>query len=448
MAKPARNLLLLTIDAWRADFVDSFAGVTLLPTLQQQLGRAVRFDRCYATAPWTSPALLSLFTGESPARHGVHHAWSAPRAGGPALARTLQAAGYRTPNVCYVNSARNYTNLGYAAAEAPDCPTSPNDDLLPRTLARLRNKGGRQPWFVWYHYKHVHLPYWPAPAYRRLFGVDDATLPERLRISVASRIVVPRSQFKLHHEDRELVRRLYAGAVRQMDDFLARVFAELSADGLLDRTTVVLTADHGDELLEHGHVGHASTSHHATLFEEVLRIPLFVIDGRIAAGRRVTERVQGLDLFPTLLSLVGVAPARRPVEAVDLSPLILQPDQPPPLAVTRPRLFYAGSSRMGFQTPRGYAGHYIHALSDGQTKYIREVYDTSRRLLFDLRGPTDRLEQDAFIDEVAVAAADRLLAAYLSGGALPAGPLPTQLSTESISENPPNPRHPRSISTG
>jgi hypothetical protein len=125
-----RNLVLLTIDAWRPDFVDEHAGVPLTPSLRDVAARTVRFDRAYANGPWTTPALVSVFSGESPARHGVHFEWSAPRPGGPALARTLRDAGYCVPNLCYLNRLDNYTHLGFDQADAPDYPHSPADDLL------------------------------------------------------------------------------------------------------------------------------------------------------------------------------------------------------------------------------------------------------------------------------------------------------------------------------
>jgi choline-sulfatase len=392
MGRSPHNLLLLTVDAWRADFVDAYDGVALSPSLHSLLPRAVRFTRAYANGPWTSPGLMSLFCGENAVRHGVHFEWSARPPGSAALATQLQAAGYHTPNICYLNRVGNYQNLGYAAAAAPDYPKSGDDPQLLRAIAETK-----EPWFLWYHYKFVHLPYWPGAAYRRLFGIDDDALPERLRDSVCSRFVVPRKEFALLPEDRELLRRLYAGGVRQMDDFIGRVSAALSARRLDERTTWVVTADHGDELLEHGHVGHASTAHHATLYEEVLRIPLVIVDPRVAATRNIETRVQQLDLYSTLLSLCGLTPppiSPSPLAAVDLSPLITDGKQPMALSPERPFLFM--SSRMGYLTPREHASQSIWAASDGRRKLIREEYDAPRSLLFDLRRDPD--EQQPITD--------------------------------------------------
>jgi len=405
------NLLLLTVDAWRADFVDTEAGVPLTPTLHTLLPAAARFANAYASAPWTSPALVSLFCGENPALHGVHHEWSAPRAGGPALVARLCQAGYHAPNICYLNRVGNYQNLGYAASDAPDYPAGPDDDLLLRAL-----RSTEEPWFLWYHYKFVHLPYWPGPAYRRLFDIDDARLPEGLAESVCRRFVVPRREFSLAAEDRELVRRLYAASVRQFDDFFGRVLETLSQKGLLKRTSLVLTADHGDELLEHGHVGHASTAHHATLYEEVLRVPLIIADPRLhpaASGSTFAERVQALDLFPTLLSLCGVSAdaggAAASSEAVDLAPLLLDGRRPETLAPTR-RLFFQ-SARMGYLTPRSHAEQFVYGLLTGQRKYICERYDEAACGLFDLAA--DPHEQAPVTEGPAVQAAHAELLAFL-----------------------------------
>lgn len=395
--RPAQNLLLLTVDAWRADFVDDYDGVPLTPTLRE-LPHAVRFDNAYANGPWTSPGLISLFSGQSPFRHGIHYEWSTPPPDGPGLASQLAAAGYHTPNICYLNRVGNYQNLGYVAAESPDYPKDADDDRLLRAIAETP-----EPWFLWYHYKFIHLPYWPAPRYRRMFSVDDDALPQRLRDSVCSRFVVPKKDFPQQREDREVVRRLYAGGVRQMDDFLNRVLDGMHRRGRRDRTTLCLTADHGEELLDHGHVGHASTSHHATLYEEVLRIPLVIADPRRSESRRVSSRVQQLDLFSTLLALCGVrAPVPSSRSAVDLSPLVLEGREPTELAADRPFLFL--SSRMGYQTPRACDGQQVWAVSDGKRKFIGEEFESPRRLLFDLIA--DPHEETPISDRSALDAAE------------------------------------------
>lgn len=371
-----QNLILLTVDAWRADFESQHAGIPLTPTLDRLTPRTVAFDAAYASGPWTSPGLISIFTGEDPAQHNVHYEWSAPRPGGPALAETLRSAGYAVPNLCYLNRVGNYQNLGYSTKDAPDYPKSPDDDRLLRAISEHgeRPRSDGQPFFFWYHYKFIHLPYWAGREYRELLGIDEDAVPKSLRESVCARFVLPRSEVTLDPALSPMVRRLYAAGVRQFDAFLARLVDALEASGLAERTTLVITSDHGDELLEHGHVGHASTAHHATVYDEVLRMPLLFIEPRATHPGRRSPRVYGADLFPTLLSLAGLpAPPPRDAAAMsrDLSPLVLS--SPDALRIPE-RTFFFQSSRMGYQTPRACDGQMVSALSDGRWKVICERF--------------------------------------------------------------------------
>lgn len=374
------NVLLLTIDAWRADFVDRFAGVALTPCLSRFTSRATRFSRAYATGPWTSPPILSMLTGQPPLSHGVAYEWSRLAPSTPALPALFAAAGYEVPALCYLARVGNYQHLGYRADEAPDYPSGPGDDLLPTALAALAQK--EAPFFAWYHYKYVHLPYWADAEYRALFGVVEAEVPPVLRESVGRRFVVPRRDFPLDPMLRPWVQRMYAACVRQMDAFVGRVLETLAEQGRLDDTLVVLTADHGDEHLEHGHVGHASTSHQATLFEEVLRVPLWILDPRSSEGRQIDFPVWSCDLFPTLLSLAGVAHPMDPLRtaALDVSPWLGRCPPPTPPA----RTFVFHSACAGYQTPRADEARVTLALSDARHKFVLQQHAEQTLALYDL----------------------------------------------------------------
>ena len=405
-----RNLLLLTIDAWRADFVDGYFNVALTPNLSAHRGRTVRFDGLHSNGPWTTPGLLPMFTGEGPARHGVHWAWSQPRPDSRGLASVLAAAGFDVPNVCYLNQVGNYFHLGYDPATSPAYPKAPDDPVLFDALTA--HAGKRAPFFGWYHYKFVHLPYWPAVAHREALGIRDAALAPRLLASVCKEFVVERARFPLDPvADAEPVRRLYAAGVRQMDVWLGRVFAHIQALDLWDDTTIVLTSDHGEELLERGHVGHASTAEHALLNEELLRIPLLVLDARMAApgtagmSYGADLRLEGRDLFPTLLGLAGVeAPAGH--GGVDVSDLVLAPERfiAPPGFARRPFLLH--SARMGYRTPKSHAAHALYGLTVGREKLIVERYETERASLYDLVADPGETTPALDLDQVARRVAD------------------------------------------
>jgi arylsulfatase A-like enzyme len=334
--------------------VDGYAGVALTPTLRDLAGRTVRFDNAYTDGPWTTPGMLSVFTGLTAAQHGIHHSWSVPSADTDALVKRMLRAGRHCPNLCYLNQVPNYFNLGYSAAESPPYPKSVDDDTLPAAIASTP-----EPFFLWFHYKWMHLPYWASAEFRDRLGVRE--VPKHLKDSVGTGFVVKKHEHEgVFDVDRDAdpVRRMYAAGVLEMDRWLGRVFEALDRRRLLDHTTVVLTADHGEELLEHGFVGHASTSEHAVLWEEVIRVPLLVVDPRLGA-RRVQRRIQGHELFAGL----------QDIET----------------------LFHGGnqvltfhSSRRGYCTPREEADHFVRGISDGKWKLVEERFGDVRRWLFDL----------------------------------------------------------------
>jgi arylsulfatase A-like enzyme len=390
MRNEQRNLILLTIDAWRADFVDAFEGIALLRSLNEVARWSVRFRNFYANAPWTTPALISVLTGESPAKHGVFYQWSVPRENSSGIAKRLGAMGYSLPSICYLNSINGYQNLGFDPCPIPDVAKSPSEtDTLLMTLRQYRQRP--EPFFLWYHYKFLHFPYWPGEAYRRRLGIDDSHIPQRVRETICSEWNVPRSQVFFPIADRDIVRRLYAAELLEFNDFLTPILDELLKDNLIERTTLVLTADHADEHFEHGHVGHASTAEHATLYDEVLRTPLIIIDSRIAGPRFIDTRIQGMDLHSTMLSLVG-APSIAGPGAFDFSLAILNTSGTLPDPA---RQFYFHSARMGFRTPREREGQIIEGVSNGKIKFIAEHYDTLRYMLFNLSN--DPFEHTPFL---------------------------------------------------
>lgn len=246
--------------------------------------------------------------------------------------------------------------------------------------ALRQQRDHREPFFLWDHYKHLHFPYWAGDHYRHRLGIDHNAVPQPLSETVCTEWNVPRDKCSFPPSDRDWLRRLYAAEVLELNDFLRPIVEELLKDRLLDRTTFALTADHADEHLEHGHVGHASTAVHATLCEEVLRIPLIVADSRIAGPRTLAARAQAIDLYSTLLALAGL-PDPAGQGTFDFSAAILDPAGalPPP-----DRAFFFHSTRMGFRTPPEKEGQIVEAISDGKTKFIAERYDATRYQLFDL----------------------------------------------------------------
>ncbi len=359
-----RSVIVITADAWRADFAGRFEGVQLLDALAPLAGRCARFTRAYASSPWTSPSIVSMFTGESAPRHGVSWAWSAPRVGVASVGGLLGAGGWRVPALSYLTRVGNYHHLGW---DAEDGPTGAEPSILLRAVEAMEG-----PTFLWFHYKWTHLPYRAEARWLEAVGVDPEGLAPHLKASVWSEFVVPREEYRFFPEDQDVVRRLYAAGVLQLNAWLREVVAALEARGLWETTTLVLTSDHGEELLERGHVGHASTAHHAQLFEESLRIPLFIAGAGVEGAQTCDARVWGVDLFPTLLELAG-HPA-PPSEGISLLPALRGE------ALPEGRSFTFLSARAGYRTPPEQASHLSAARADGRLKVILDDWGEVQRV--------------------------------------------------------------------
>ncbi len=362
-----KNTVFITIDAWRADFADARFGHDLVPALAPYADHTTRYTHAYATSPWTSPSIVSMMTGERSIDHDVHYAWSTPNPRQTPIAERARARGMVVPNLTYLTVAENYHQLGWSPNDAP---TDADPERLIRALRETP-----EPFFLWFHFKYTHLPYWPDERYRALFGVADGAVPDRVRDTVGSCFVLERHTHRLDPRDRDVVQRLYAANVRAMSDWLARVFGAAEERGLMGRTRFVLTSDHGEELLERDHVGHASTAEHARLHEELLRIPLFVIDPGTRAPCTLETPVQTDGLYALLADFV--APG-----AVAPSTLSSLYHGHPPPADPSPFVFH--SARGGYRTPRAFEGQTVSAAIRGKHKVVVERFGAERVEAFDL----------------------------------------------------------------
>ena len=112
---------------------------------------------------------------------------------------------------------------------------------------------------------------------------------------------------QLEPEDTPGIVALYDGEVRVFDDLVGRWVNKLADLGLLDETLIVITADHAEELMERGRVGHSSCNLHGTLYDESIIVPLILYGPRVLPrGRVVENQVSQIDVMPTLMALLGL----------------------------------------------------------------------------------------------------------------------------------------------
>jgi len=260
--------------------------------------------------------MISLFTGLNPSLHGVQARGQSLLPGATTLFKVFKAHGYRAPNISYLTEIANFANLGLEPMDAKYFETAsrPGDELL-----EWLNNHHRSRFIVWYHYRFLHLPYKPQDKF-------NIYLTEKMKNSLQSEgvkkileeTVIPVGTASFTRADKEAVVALYDGQLRELDDFVKRLYGRMTRWKLHRNTLLVITADHGEELFEHGFVGHASTAINATMYDEVLKIPLiFYAPSRFKGGRILEEPVRQVDVMPTILDIVGL-PTPEALDGVSL----------------------------------------------------------------------------------------------------------------------------------
>ena len=165
-----------------------------------------------------------------------------------------------------------------------------------------------KPFFLYAHYLEPHFPYNPPPAWRNRFTLQssDQALARKLSLWKHPRevgYVLGAPGMQISPEEFEVLRELYRAEIAYTDSRLGELLEILKERGLLENTLVIFTADHGEHLGEHELIDHKMS-----VYDELIRIPLILrYPKRLGRGRRVEDLVQNVDLFPSILTLAGLA---------------------------------------------------------------------------------------------------------------------------------------------
>ena len=292
-----RNLLLVSLDTVRADHLGCYHYTAAqTPQIDDLAASGLRFERASTVAPLTLPAHSSLMTGTFPGWHGVRDN------GGfyldddqVTLAEILRDKGFRTGGFvgAFVLDRRWGIAQGFeryvddfdldqfGSAAAMDMIQRPGSEVVDRALEWLQAEPKRR-FFAWVHLYDAHTPY-------------EAPEPFRSRF--------PRTRDGA-----------YDAEIANADAQVGRLLAALRADGRLDETLVIVVADHGEMLGEHGELTHGFF-----IYEGATHIPLLV-SGPGVPARVVSDQVRIVDVMPTALALLGV-PVPKQVQGTNLMPL-------------------------------------------------------------------------------------------------------------------------------
>jgi arylsulfatase A-like enzyme/Tfp pilus assembly protein PilF len=342
-SQPAEGpIILISIDTLRADHLPAY-GYTKVrtPNIDALAAAGTLFARAYSHVPQTLPAHATILSGQLPFETGVRdNVGFTVKPGQWFVQRGLQERGWPTGGFvsAYVLRGAVGLNQGFDTYDSELPPSSGERSIgqVQRngeaTLAAaekwLTARDPKKPFFLFFHIYEPHKPYTPPPRFAAYEPYD--------------------------------------GEIAYADEIVGRLFDRLRALEVYDRATIVLLADHGEGLGDHGEQEHGLFLYNATT-----QVPLIVKLPGQAAARRVTSPVQHIDIVPTILDLAGAA-ARAGLHGRSLRPLLKGTGTLPDTGIYSEALY----SRYHF----GWSE--LYGLTDARYRFVRaprdELYDIER----------------------------------------------------------------------
>jgi arylsulfatase A-like enzyme len=341
------NVLLVVLDTVRADHLSAYGYERpTSPNLEHMARRSIRFEQARAAAPWTLASHATLFTGRWP--HELGAEWMCPMRGDvPTLAEYLGSLGYATAGFvgntyyCAYDSGldrgfthyRDYRLDGLSAlrtVRVVDSVLQTLDSMAPalgrwagsgplELVLRQFTRGDRKdagvvnreffdwlsrrrqphrPFFAFVNYMDAHAPYVRPPDAEYRFGRPPTTEADYMFLSTGW---MGTDKARLSRRLRALAVDAYDNGLASIDDRLGELLDELRRSGILERTIVIVTADHGEGFGEHGLFDHGES-----LYRPEVRVPLLIaLPSGEAAGCVVDRFVSLRDVSATIAELVG-----------------------------------------------------------------------------------------------------------------------------------------------
>ena len=346
-----RHVVLISIDTCRADYLSCYGDDRqTTPNIDAVAGEGVLFENALAPVPMTLPSHSTMLTGTNPHYHGAHDN-SEYRLGefNVTLAEILKENGFTTGAVigATVLAEKSGLNQGFETYDDDFQKTINNSGVVDRPAEEVTRQGLKwlqerqdEQFFLLLHYFDPHFRYTPPEPFRSKFGDDFNSR--------------------------------YAGEIAYTDKCIGSIIRHLKNSGAWDHTLLIITADHGEMLGEHG-----ETTHTWFIYQGAIKVPLIVRVPGQHEPRIVSDYVGLIDVVPTVCGLLGLEPPPQ-VRGVDLSEH-WQDDSQPPVG----RSIYCESL-----TPTKYGANSLLGIVADGWKYIQ----TTRPELYNLTAdPTESI---------------------------------------------------------
>ncbi|MEO8605328.1 MAG: sulfatase [bacterium] len=297
-------MLLIVVDTLRADRLGAYGSTRgLTPFVDSLAERATTFSHAVAACSWTNPSVASILTSRYQSQHGIVTFGSILADAEVTLPEVLQARGYVTGGFTAngLLQERGGYAQGYdyyrafwsdATLGVPKFRTEYVNKSIATWLDGLSSEQHTKPLFLYIQYIDPHLPYNPPPGI--LAKVSGGKPPDLRTVNALAGLGILTGDDLSQFED------VYDAEVMSLDGGVRALFTDLSERGFLDNALVIFTADHGEQMMEHGAVGHGNSLH-----GEEVHVPLIMLAPGQRSGAVVAEPVSLLDIAPTIVQAAG-----------------------------------------------------------------------------------------------------------------------------------------------
>jgi arylsulfatase A-like enzyme len=301
--KPGVHILL--IDGCHADHLGVYGyHRDTSPQIDRFARDSVVFDNAIANATFTRSSVASIFTGFHPHRHKLRVLTNRLPKGLFMLPEFMQQKGYKTAILTEAGNISRFFGFGQGVDKYQkvfrrwDDPRYLENNMYNFFCDWIKNPG---PLFTYIHFRAPHFPIIPPPPFLDMYKEKEKQgIPKKDRLILRLKQLAKEGHRFSAGEIKDVIDD-YDSTIRFVDDEVGKLLDKLKEKKLYESSFVILTADHGEALYEHGYWGHGQNVYH-----ETSRVPLIVkFPAQMKLKGRVERVTQLVDIFPTFAALFG-----------------------------------------------------------------------------------------------------------------------------------------------
>lgn len=312
-----KNLIIILIDSLRADHLGCYGyDRNTSPFIDSIALKSILFNRAFSNSSYTPESVSAIFSGCFPSSSGASGWKAILPLSVKSMGQIFNKAGFRTAYLSNSDVCRNYNftrGFDFISFCKNQRLSGNGPELAGKAMTFINNsiKDGRR-FLAYLHFLDPHGPYHPPYKYYSKFngnsknkGADDskivkglASLYGKVRPDCTDLI---KEGFGPGEDRFEDMKMRYDAEISLVDDSIKMLIRGLKEKKILKNSIILITADHGEEFLEHRFVEHAWT-----LYSESIHIPLILYVPGLVTSRRINDPVSSVNILPTLIKLMNI----------------------------------------------------------------------------------------------------------------------------------------------